>query len=159
MNRRRHRRPAAGRLGRLVIPGLIIAAFTGSLLMTGCGRKAPPLAPQPNPTPAVDDLRADLENDIVKLSWIHNPQNWGAKSYIVLRAQTDLSKPACPGCPLVFQKVGTVPVAKVLRRTEHNLSFSQPLMTGFTYTFKVRPVFGSGAQGPDSNLIVLDLKE
>ena len=156
MNRRHHRRTTAG---RLVIPGLIIAVISGFLLMTGCGRKAPPVAPQQNPPPAVDDLRADLEHDLVKLSWSHNPENWGATSYVVLRAQTDLSRPACPGCPLVFQKAGTVQVAKVLRRTKHNLSFSQTLMTGFTYTFKVRPVFGSGAQGPDSNLVVLDLKE
>lgn len=156
MNKVHHRRKPAD---RTVISGWILTVIAGSLLMAGCGRKAPPVAPQQSSPLAVEDLRADLDHDTVKLSWSHIPENWGAKAYVVLRAQTDLSRPACPGCPLVFQKAGTVPVAKVLRREKHVLNFSQTLMGGFQYSFKIRPVFGSGAQGPDSNLVVLDLKE
>ena len=125
------------------------------LVSNGCGRKAPPIVPQQRPLIAVKDLKGVLEQGIVQLTWRHNPENRGAVDYVVLRAQSDLSKPPCPGCPLIFQKEGTVRVGRLLRGQQHTLSYSVKVMAGFRYTFDVRPVQSSGAQGPDSNLVVI----
>jgi hypothetical protein len=127
------------------------------LLFAACGRKAPPVAPQPRPLAAVTDLKAMLDQQHIRLTWTHTPENRYAKSYVVLRAQRGLSQPACNDCPKVFQKVGMLPLAGALRDEKHALDFSQNLAAGFRYIFSVRPIHSSGAQGPDSNLVVVEV--
>jgi hypothetical protein len=148
-NRVRHRWMA-------VAPGLVCWAAL-LLLFTGCGRKAPPVAPQPRPLAAVTDLKAMLDQGQVRLTWTHSPENRYAKSYVVLRAQRGLSQPECNDCPKVFQKVGMVPLDGARRDEKHALDFSQNLAAGFRYIFSVRPIHSSGAQGPDSNLVVVQV--
>jgi hypothetical protein len=137
---------------------LCLVCWGGFLLFfTGCGKKAPPVAPQPRPLAAVTDLKAMLDQGHVRLTWTHSPENRYAKSYVVLRAQRGLSQPECSDCPKVFQKVGMLPLAGALRDEKHALDFSQNLATGFRYIFSVRPIHSSGAQGPDSNFVVVDV--
>lgn len=126
------------------------------LSVAGCGKKAPPVAPQPRPFSAVTDLKGVLDQGHVRLVWTHRPDNWYAKAYVVLRAQRGVSQPECHDCPRVFQKVGTIPLPGPLRDKEQLLDFSQSLAAGFFYTFSVRPIHGSGAQGPDSNFVVVE---
>ena len=135
--------------------GWIWLCLATLLVWNGCGRKAPPIAPQQRPLVAVKDLKGVLDQGVVRLTWRHNPDNRSAKAYVVLRAQSDLSKPPCPGCPLIFQKEGTVRVGRLLREQQHTMTYSAKVVTGFRYTFDVRPVQSSGAQGPDSNLVVI----
>jgi hypothetical protein len=140
---------------RLKRVGWIWPCLAFLLVWNGCGRKAPPIVPQQRPLVAVKDLKGVLEQGIVQLTWSHNPENRSATDYVVLRAQSDLSKPPCPGCPLIFQKEGAVRVGRLLREQQHTLAYSVKVMAGFRYTFDVRPVQSSGAQGPDSNLVVI----
>jgi hypothetical protein len=91
------------------------------------------------------------------LTWTHRPDNRYANAYVVLRAQRGASQPACGDCPRVFQKAGAVPIPRAARDKEQLLDFSQDLAEGFSYTFSVRPVHDSGAQGPDSNLVVVEV--
>jgi hypothetical protein len=127
------------------------------LLAAGCGKKAPPVAPQSRPMTAVTDLKAMLDQGHVRLTWTHSPDNRYAKAYVVLRAQRELSQPACNNCPKVFQKVGMLQLGGSERDTKHGLEFSQSLAAGFRYIFSVRPIHSSGAQGPDSNLVVVEV--
>jgi hypothetical protein len=140
---------------RLVRLGACGAAFL--MLTTGCGKKAPPVAPQSSPLSAVTDLEGILNKRQFRLTWTHRPDNRYAKAYVVLRAQRGMSQPACSDCPKVFQKAGAVPIPKAVRDKELSLDFSQELAEGFSYTFGVRPVHDSGAQGPDSNLVVVEV--
>ena len=127
------------------------------VLSAGCGKKAPPVAPQQRPLAAVADLKGELDQGHVRLTWSHSPDNWGAVAYIILRAQRELSQVDCADCPMVFQKAGSLPLPSSLRKEKHRLDFSQKLAAGFRYTFSVRPIHSSGAHGPDSNLVVIDV--
>ena len=129
------------------------------VLAVGCGKKAPPVAPKPRPLTAVTDLKGVLRNEQVRLTWTHRPDNRYAKFYLVLRAQWGLSRPACGDCPRVFQKVDTIAIPGSLRDKKQELNFSQSLAPGFSYTYSVRPVHGSGAQGPDSNLVTVEVPD
>jgi hypothetical protein len=124
-------------------------------MLNGCGRKAPPVAPSQAPLAGVVDLAGSLNQGAVRLTWNHLPENAKAVGYIVLRAQSALSKPDCPDCPHLYQKVATVPVGRSQRKQRHFLEFYHDLAEGFMYTFKVRPYESSGGQGPDSNLVVI----
>ncbi len=148
--------------GKHVKPARFLVVWVGLccavlLVLAGCGKKAPPVAPRQRPLVAVRDLKGALRQDFVKLTWSHNPENWTATAYVVLRTQQELALPACADCPLAFQKTGSVPLARSLRQEKHTLDFSQSLAAGFRYSFIVRPVTASGAQGPDSNILVMDV--
>jgi hypothetical protein len=125
------------------------------LPITGCGKKGPPVAPHSLPLTQVNDLQGALIQDTVRLTWRHVPENADAVGYIVLRAQSAVDQPQCPKCPLVFQKVGTVPVHRPQRNKPHEMAFVQEVAEGFRYTYSVRSYASSGAQGPDSNLVVI----
>lgn len=123
--------------------------------LSGCGKKAPPVAPRRIPLIGVSDLQGSLSLGRVELSWHHPPENVRAQGYLVLRAQSSLSQPDCPDCPLVFQKVDTISISRSLRKQRHAMAFSQDVAQGFRYTYNVRPYQSSGSQGPDSNLVVI----
>jgi hypothetical protein len=141
------------------IVGLSIFGAVVLLLAAGCGKKAPPVAPHPRPLTAVTDLRGALDKGQVRLTWTHLPDNRYARDYEVLRAQRGLSQAECKDCPKVFQKVGTIPLSGAARDKQQTLDFSQSLAPGFAYTFSVRPIHGSGDQGPDSNLVVVQVPD
>lgn len=147
-------KPVVSRLARLGIYGVALL-----LLAAGCGKKAPPVAPQTRPLSAVTDLKGVLDRNQVRLIWTHRPDNQDAKAYVVLRAQRGLSQAECKDCPRVFQKVGSISVPGAARDQQQTLDYSQSLASGFTYTFSVRPIHGTGAQGPDSNLVMLEVPD
>jgi hypothetical protein len=125
------------------------------LSLNGCGKKAPPVAPSQAPLVGVTDLAGGLQLSKVRLTWTHPIENAKAAGYIILRAQSVLSKPDCPDCPQLFQKVDTVPIGRSQRKQRHSMELYHDLATGFKYTFKVRPYESSGGQGPDSNTVVI----
>lgn len=117
-----------------------------------CGLKGPPVPPRQPPLPAVTGLKGQLDNGVVTLTWQHPADTQGVAGYVVYRAQTKLSEPDCPDCPLVFESLETLSVSEASEQIE----FTQPVASGFRYTFKVRPSGPSGGQGPDSNLVVIE---
>lgn len=141
------------RLKPVTITGCVL--ILTSLLLCGCGKKAPPVAPRKLPLVGVSGLQGSLSQSTVRLVWRHIPENERAAGYIVLRAQTPLSQPECPDCPMVFQKVETISLSRSLRKKGHEMEFYQDVAKGFRYTYNVRPYQSSGAQGPDSNLVVI----
>lgn len=131
---------------RLALIGL------GLMSLCGCGKKAPPVVPRITPLPIMDDVQGRLQDGTVTLTWQHGTQYRAVAGYVVLRAQSALSRPECPQCPLIFQKVDTIRVS----RNPQTVHFSQAVPNGFRYTYKVRPFQSSGAQGPDSNAVILE---
>jgi hypothetical protein len=136
----------------------LLLLATGLLLWGGCGVKAPPVAPEQPPLPLVTDLKAAFSDGRVLLGWNHPGGDAPAVGYQVLKSQRSLAQPECPGCPVAFQKIGTENMPRTLRAKRHALEFELAAPPGYRYQFKVIPVQSSGARGPDSNVVKLEVK-
>jgi len=122
--------------------GVIAAvALTVILLAAACGKKADPVPPSAAPPAPVDDLKADIDGSRVRLTWTQP----SSATVIVYRSRVSLENPACPGCPMIFERVaGTTEL--------QGPTYSAKLEKGYRYHFKVqvRDAFGQTA---DSNLV------
>jgi hypothetical protein len=121
---------------------IAVVALSVILLTAACGKKADPVPPSATPPAPVDDLKADLDGSRVHLTWT---QPSSAAAISVYRSRVSLETPACPGCPMIFERVaGTAAL--------QGPTYSTELEKGYRYHFKVqvRDAFGQTA---DSNLV------
>lgn len=124
----------------------------------GCGIKGPPVPPRQPPVPVVAELAYQVADQTVTLTWrlpepLSGKQAKHAK-FGLYRSRTALAESACDGCPLVFEKVATVPY---VHTDSNRFSTGAPLDPGYRYGFKVRLETDGGA-GPDSNLVKFDYR-
>lgn len=136
----------------LYMPGWIVLFVFLSVVFQACGKKADPIPPKYEPVCAPVELKEKVQGDTVILSWRHSGRP-GASKYTIYRAALDAAKPACPGCPLIFQDMGSLSVDSATETVE----FKDQMSSGFIYTYKVVPVGLTGDKGPASNLVVIDL--
>jgi hypothetical protein len=138
---------------RIVLCGIF---FLLCVSYFGCGVKGPPVPPKLPPVPAVADLAYAVVDQTIALTW-RLPGRLSAEqanhaAFGLYRSRTALAESGCDGCPLVFEKVATVPYV----HTESNrFSIDAPLDPGYRYVFNVRLETDGGA-GPDSNLVQVD---
>jgi predicted small lipoprotein YifL len=125
----------------------ILALGAMLLALWSCGKKGPPVAPRQLPPPQVVDLAAELQGQTITLHWTQPMERAQAAGFRIYRAATALDNSACTDCPLLFQKTGEME-AMAGRRAYR---FSEVVKPGFRYTYKVRPYFTFGGQGPYSN--------
>lgn len=137
---------------------LLMLPVAGVLVWGGCGVKAPPVAPKQPPLPSITDLKAAYGNGRVLLGWHHPGGESPAVGYHVLESQRSVSQPECPGCPMIFKRIGTEKLQHTLRTQRQALEFEAAVQAGYLYHFKVVPIESSGAQGPDSNVVEIDAK-
>ena len=135
--------------------GLMVAGFV-LLLLAGCGRKGPPVAPQTLPPTPVADLAVRLEGAMAVLSWTvpSIPPAPLPDGFRIYRAR--LGPDDCPGCPLLFQKIGTLDldaVARPARGEPWSLAWQDAVEPGFRYVYKVTACTGHDRFGQDSNLV------
>src|SRR5512134_2157352 len=80
----------------------------------GCGRKAPPVAPESLVPEGVTDLRAWVKEEGVFLSWTFPPRNRDGtplhdlRGFSVLRRAIPLGPVSCPDCPFKFERVAEI---------------------------------------------------
>ncbi len=126
---------------------LIMVVIALVFAFQSCGRKAPPIPPGAIVPPKVSGLSHAIEGDTLTLIW-KAPQGKGANSvdgYDVMRSATSLDEKECPGCPIVFQRVA--------RLGSSQTQFTDKLVTGKRYIYKVVAVTPYQVQGRDSKLI------
>jgi predicted small lipoprotein YifL len=82
------------------------------IVMTGCGKKALPLPPPEEIPPAVTDLTADLNGQVLTLSWSVPKGGTGDQlaGYKIYRSATPLQEADCRDCPVTFQVLDDVMV-------------------------------------------------
>lgn len=127
-----------------------------TLSLVGCGIKGPPVPPKAPPVPAVADLSYQVDGGMVVLAW-HLPEHLSRRqaqgsAFAIYQSRTDLAEAACEGCPLVFEKVATLPYVHV---EDSRFSISLALDPGYRYAFKVRLETNAQA-GPDADPIRFD---
>ena len=138
---------------RLILTGLsLLLCFS----YFGCGIKGPPVPPRRLPVPAIQNLAYQVADGSATLTWSLPGPLSGRQAeqaaFGLYRSRTALEKPACDGCPQVFEKVATV---SYVHTDANRYSIDVPLEPGYRYVFKVRLETG-GSSGPDSNSILFD---
>lgn len=137
------------------------AALTGSFMLltlslVGCGIKGPPVPPKAPPVPVVADLSYQVEGGLVVLTWrlpeqLSRRQAEGS-AFAIYQSRTELAEAACEGCPLVFEKVATLPY---VHAEDSRFSITLALDPGYRYAFKVR-LENNAQAGPDADPIRFD---
>ena len=133
---------------------LVLVAMVPGLC--GCGKKAPPVAPQAEPVPAVKNLEGRREGDRVVLTWrVPNGlthQTATVEGYRVYRSKQPLSTQACSGCPLFFKRVGAVPLESQ-GAGDKPLVYTDTVERGYHYVYKVIAVSPAAVESGPSNLV------
>ncbi len=124
------------------------------ILVSACGKKAPPIPSTYVAPPVVEGLQVVLENHIAKLKW--PVPEWEGKNaladFYVYHSRIVLSDAGCENCPVRFKKAKDI-------RIESNKSwgsYEEPLEKGFRYFFKVSAVTDNGNEGEPSEIVTID---
>ncbi len=142
--------------GKIKMQKIITSAIVPviCLIFISCGLKAPPVPPASYPPVAVTDLSAKVSSDFLTLTWTipapANATSGKAENFFVYRSKTSLSQPDCPKCPIVFDQVARLPV-----NGKSQLTYTETLVKGNKYIYKVVPYSNAGVQGKNSNLAEL----
>ena len=136
---------------------LVSVAWMASIFMlSGCGKKAPPVPPSGNRPPKVTDLGYSISENTIKLSWTIPKTGDKAKSpatgFLIYRSKQSSVEADCPNCPIYFLKTGDVLIRdRVSERPELSVVFA--IEPGYRYIYKVKAYDDDGVAGKDSNLI------
>ena len=137
-----------------LVLGLLLALAAG-----GCGVKGPPVPPRRAPLPAVENLTYRMDGRSVVLDWQlagAPPEMTGHRAAFGLyRSRSSLAEAPCDDCPLIFQKVDTIPYTDA---KDGRFTTMLRLAPGYRYRFKIRLESGT-ENGPDSNRVQFDLPE
>jgi hypothetical protein len=138
----------------------LAAACLGlALLAGGCGRKMLPIQPGALPPPRVVDLRHQVQDGAVELSWSQpgfSPNNESAAAgFRVQRSRQTAAEAECRTCPAPFQTVADIPAAG--RRPGSRVRFRETLEPGFVYRFRVQAYSADGVEGRESGVVVVSL--
>ncbi|MFH1154328.1 MAG: fibronectin type III domain-containing protein [Pseudomonadota bacterium] len=130
---------------------LLVMASLALILVSGCGKKAPPLPALRSIPGAPSMLKADFVQDRITLQWQPPPKTDNAvplAGYEVSSAVRSLTDP-CQGCPLIFRPVGTT--------APDTCTFVFQGTRGNRYFFRVIAVAASRGMSDSSNAVSVEL--
>ena len=129
-----------------------------AMLMIGtaaCGKKGPPVAPQPPQIPVVENLGVARDDSVLILSWSLAEEgkqgDAAAAGFFVYRAKTPIAAD-CPECPHRYEKIGRVARHEGRVSTE-TWQFRDRPEPGYVYRYQVRCYNRSGARGEAGNTV------
>jgi hypothetical protein len=137
----------------------IMVWLTAAGMVGGCGMKGPPVPPRGDRPPAVTDLNYSITDSTIKLSWTLPQTTAKAKTavtgFIIYQFKQSAHERECPNCPVIFKKIGEVPV----RQPGRGQAGAQPIVfvhtiePGYRYIFKVKAYDKEETTSRDSNLV------
>jgi len=131
---------------------LCLAVF----IVSGCGRKKPPVPPNIVQPPAVKDLSSNITGDSLELRWtVNEKKNSSLTGYIVYRSKKQVSEDNCKTCPVLFERIAELPVegGKGKHIQGNIFTYRETLEKGFGYAYKVAGYTYSGITDIDSNYV------
>lgn len=138
-----------------------ISLITGAmLLLSGCGYKDLPVSPHSVVPMAIDDLRHEIKDDGVQLTWSYPVQTIKGssveeiKDFQLYRAGLPLND-YCNTCPIPFGSPQILPGGPSFDEEQRRVaSFtSEGMKQGYKYFFKVSSRTGWFATSADSNIV------
>ncbi|MFH1623675.1 MAG: hypothetical protein ABID54_00780 [Pseudomonadota bacterium] len=137
-----------------------------SLLMGefGCGKKAPPVAPESVAPKAISDLSATVRNGEVFLHWTTPDRNTdgsrltGLAGFKIFRSKATLDTEPCPDCPKRFKEIADINWRRIRLKkvplTNNTMKYVDSNLTyPAIYTYKVLSYSSDGIFSEDSNLV------
>ena len=126
------------------------------IFLPSCGKKGPPVPPNIEPLPVVDDLSQSIAGDLLTLAW-SLPMHKGKMTpkdlagFKVFRARKSLAETACKDCPDKYQLVSDIPLQG--RISNNRIIYQEKLEQGYKYKFKVKLYTDRGNESGDSNIV------
>lgn len=121
--------------------------------------KGPPEPPTGEKPPEVKDLSYSIAGNTITLSWSLPPTTEKAKNpvagFFIYEFQQSAHERECPNCPVIFKKIGEVPVRGAGRGKSgaQPIVFVQTIEPGYRYIFKVKAYDKEGFASRDSNFV------
>jgi hypothetical protein len=141
-----------GDLCKFLLVGILAA---GLLLSFGCGKKAMPSAPNQAPPTAVSDLKGDLKENQIVLTWslpqpAQTKKSISLSSIVIYRSKLPIEGGNCKNCPLRYEPLLTLaPPTK----GGSPMRYMDKLESGHRYTYKVILFGENEVKSPDSNIV------
>jgi hypothetical protein len=131
---------------------LLLSTFilpTGVLI--SCGKKGPPVPPREKPLPAIADLKEQIQDSQLTLTWTV-PTVKRVFGFYVYRSKTAVSEPECKDCPVLFTRVTDIPITQSVEE-EKTFTYTETLEKGYRYIYKVTVYTETGLVSSDSNYV------
>jgi hypothetical protein len=132
---------------------LVFVLLAGMLF--GCGRKLPPSPPAQYQPPVVADLAFQLDENRVTLRWsvpqLQGKDQPAPAGFRIFRARQVSLEADCSTCKLDFRQTGDV--TSKGKKPGSPLHFSETLLPGYKYIYKVVAYDAKGFDGKDSKSI------
>ena len=141
-----------GRLLFLIYAGLLV-------LCLECGKKAPPVAPRVTVPPAVNDLKAEVVGDEVRLIWSlpkkGNEVFEGLEYFRLYKHSRHRSVEMCTGCPIPFEDYLEIKLRdpKPARVEGDHIVCHDKIEPDHGYAYKLVVYHESGGASKDSNIV------
>ena len=135
--------------------GLFVLVFL-LLFVAGCGRKTPPVPPDPPRLPEIVDARIENQHGHVALSWMIAEESGAGRGHVagfyVYRADVSPMLADCGSCPRNYRQVASVPFRDGRDNPErwYLKDYPPPQTASF---YKIQSFRASGAAGPESEAI------
>jgi hypothetical protein len=137
----------------------VAVCLTAGGIIWGCGKKGPPQPPRGDSPPQVSDLAYSIAGSTVRLSWTlprtTAKANTPVTGFLIYQYKQPAHERECSNCPVIFEKVGDVPVRGNEREQAGTqpIVFVQTLEPGYRYIFKVTAYNKAGVASKDSDRV------
>jgi len=140
--------------------GLTALVMAIVLLISGCGKKGPPVPPRHEIPQPVSDLSWEINQETLTLSWSvpKAASSIHLAGFKVYRSQKRLSASDCPDCPEMFKPVADILIKNPIGsdQTPERKTYAEDLKADSRYEYKVIGYTENGASSPDSNIVGFD---
>ena len=123
-----------------------------------CGKKGPPVPPKSIIPPSVKDLKGEMIQERVRLSWTM-PR--GEKQCRLLKAVVPLTEEPCADCPVRFTEQVEIDTtdSKMVDMEGDKVTYWESAAPGRRYIYKVIVISEDGAESKDSNIVSISEKQ
>lgn len=138
--------------------GLVLAAvFLAGFLLSGCGKKTPPVPPEVAISVAVDDLRYEYNLENVSFSWKYPTKSVAGMAlddigYFILYQSETSEDEYCSGCPIDFKPKLKID-AELLSPGEEVKIQQADFRPGHNYSYMVKAHSGWNIVSEESNKV------